>query len=454
MTHNIPIGNWTPYVQSDISGKESASFIVGKSGGGTTDPAYGCKKMFTSTYQCGNGPSKVVNLSAEAWAKPALFDCTAENKMCSGFKLTLGDDGNMTVTDGNGKTLWSSNTNKTGLALPQFSAAKSKFGRNYLLSGEVLNIGDFIGSPSGNCYLMMTATGFQLLYNMTSCDEKTGQSNDENAFATFDVSKVSTTNIGKVGYVSNNGKIHEYPDSMVSQGTDYTLIGNYDSAGNNIKQLTKTTLDQCKQSCNDLDECYGFVYQKANVGVQPVAEETCWLKNAEMFPKGLRQPNDDYELYTRSKVVKNNNSCTKTTEPSTAAQWELLPMGEKMAMSTLCSLGAITEQEQKDLAAKHTTLSSIADLLGNKLKGLTQEKHKLDSSIKTNVTKLQTDIDTYSDIKTKTGQHVANADNIDGMLTDTDLNMISQNYKHILWTILAILFIMGGIKMARGGAST
>jgi hypothetical protein len=120
-----------------------------------------------------------------------------------------------------------------------------------------------------------------------------------------------------------------------------------------------------------------------------------------------------------------------------------------MAMSTLCSLGAITEQERRELEAKHTNLSGVAGLLGDKLKGLTSEKRKLDSSMQTNVDKLQTDIGTYSDVWDKSDNHEANTDNINGMLTDTDLNMVSQNYKHILWTILAILFIMGGIRMTR-----
>ena len=586
MTHNIPIGNWSPYVQSEISGKESASFIVGKSGGGTTDPAYGCKKMFTSTYQCGTGQTKVVNLDAEAWAKTGLFNCVDETKLCSGFRLTLGDDGNITVNNSTGSKLWSSNTNKTGIALPQYSAKNGKFSRNYLLSGEVLKAGEFIGSPSGNCYLIMAQTGgLQLQYNISSCDENTGQTSDENAHATYSIPKVNMANVGKVGYVSNDGKLHDYPDTMVGQGTDYTLIGKYDSMGNDIKQLTGVTVDKCKKTCNDLDECYGFVYKsgkKSSGGVQyvkvhytegraeciqisqiavfsngvnvakgkPVSaanvhgtdipetavdgnliqrkwpniyhssckvgdywlldlqqeypvekiayynrddlsvsprakgmlidlmdsekkvlktitltgdmaqtfsiavgqaatDNTCWLKNAGMFPKGVRQPNEDFELYTRSKVVKNNNSCNKAIESTSAANWELFPIGEKMAMSTLCSLGAITEQERRELEAKHTNLSGVAGLLGDKLKGLTSEKRKLDSSMQTNVDKLQTDIGTYSDVWDKSDNHEANTDNINGMLTDTDLNMVSQNYKHILWTILAILFIMGGIRINR-----
>lgn len=585
MTHTIPIGNWTSYVQSEINGKDNSSFIIGKSGGGTTDPAYGCRKRFTATYQCGTGPTKEINIAPEAWGQAALFDCTAESKVCSDFRLTLGDDGNIVITNSTKNIIWTSNTTKTGLALPEFSAKKGRYGRNYLVAGEVLNIGEFVGSPSGNCYLMMVKDkGLELHYNVSSCDKGT----DDTSYATYSIPPTNIANVGKVGYVTNAGKINEYPSSMVGLGSDYTLIGKYDSYGNDIKQLSNVTTEQCKKSCNDLNECYGFVHKsgkKVTGGVQfikihypegrgeciqisqlavysggvnvakdksvsaanvladtlpeyavdgtlsqknypniyhssckigdfwlldlereyPIekvvyynrgdsyssrangmlidlmdaekkvlktlttteemtqsfdvaigsntTEETCWLKNAGMFPKGLRQQNDDYELYTRTKMVKNNNSCNKTVEQSTAMNWDLFPMGEKMTMDTLCSLGAITEQERKELEEKHNKLSGVATLLGNKLQDLTSQKSKIDSSMQANVDKLKTDIGTYTDVWKQADEHDTNSPHVDGVLMDTDLNRVSQNYKNILWTILAILIIIGGIRLTRNNSS-
>jgi hypothetical protein len=595
MSYNVPIGNWTSYVQKEVNGKENSTFIVGQSGGGNIDPAYGCRKRFTATYQCGSGPTKTVNIDPEAWGQAATFDCTAENKVCAGFKLTLGDDGNIVITDNSNKQLWTSNTNKTGLALPQYSAKNGKYGRNYLLSGETLSIGEFIGSPSGNCYLIMASdqdtskgAGLQLKYNISSCtmsDENTGFGTDDNSFATYSINKVNTNNLGKVGYISNNGKIHEYPSTMLGQGTDYSLLGNYNSKGNDIKNITNVNVDQCKKSCNEIDDCNGFVYSAGkktsgiqfiklhfgdniaqcvqisqlavysngvnvaqgkpvtstpsfgkskpaeravdgtlsaqdypdlyhsncnsgdywlldlqqefpiekivyynrnnntyssrakgmmvelmdsskkilktltltgdvvqtydvNIG-QPASPEQCWLKNSEMFPKGLRQEDNDLELYIRNKSVTNNNSCNKTVEASTITDWELFPIGEKMTMDTLCNLGAITEQERKELEQKHTKLSGIADIIKNKLQYLTKEKSKIDMSMDKNINKLKTDISSYHNIWEQADNHIANTDNINAILEDTDLNMVSQNYKYLLWTILAILLIIGGIRVTR-----
>jgi len=575
---NIPIGNWTTSVQEEINDKVTASYIVGQPGGGPNNPIDGCQKRFTSTYQCGSGPTKEINIPPEAWGQAALFDCTAESKTCDGFKLTLGDDGNIIVTDGTNSTIWSSNTTKTGLALPQYSAKNGKTGRNYLLTSEVLNVGEFIGSPSGNCYLIMTATGLQLLYNMSGCtmtDENTGVSSDANSYATYSIPKVNVSSLGKVGYISPDGKLKEYPSELLGTGSTYNLIGNYDSLGNDIKQIRKSGtvaaapepvhhldfigksltweasnayaqskggrlatwaellayikskggallpgkdqwvavtngfnnandwieigntnhppgisqtkdfgsnawwyspgtnptwnfyvfwisqapaasapapisanpsssfLNQCEQACNELGDCAGFV---ANA-------DTCWLKNSGMFPTGLRQPNNDYELYTRNKTVKNNNSCVKTIENSTAANWELLPMGEKMSMNTLCNLGAITEQERKELEEKYLKLYGVTATLDNKLQGLTREKSKIEHSMKNNTGKLKSDMNNYKNVWNQADDNVNSLDNISGMLQDTDLNMVSQNYKHMLWTILAILIIIGGIRMTRNSIS-
>ena len=38
---------------------------------------------------------------------------------------------------------------------------------------------------------------------------------------------------------------------------------------------------------------------------------------------------------------------------------------------------------------------------------------------------------------------------LNAMNEDRDLNMMSENYKHIMWSILAIVIIIGTIKMTK-----
>ena len=39
--------------------------------------------------------------------------------------------------------------------------------------------------------------------------------------------------------------------------------------------------------------------------------------------------------------------------------------------------------------------------------------------------------------------------NLAAMREDRDLNMMSQNYRHIMWSILAIIIIIGTMKMTK-----
>ena len=143
-TYNDPIGNWSKYVkESQNMSDYNESYLVGQEG---NDPAPGCGKMFTTTYKCGNGPTKYSNVSAEARGKFASLDCTKEHNNCSSYRLTLTDDGNLTYTK-NGTIIWNSSTNKTGLPVVKYQATNSKYGRNYIKSGEFLSVGEFIGSP-------------------------------------------------------------------------------------------------------------------------------------------------------------------------------------------------------------------------------------------------------------------------------------------------------------------
>ena len=168
---SVNIGNWTPYVKDAVRGNVSTSYTIAGH-----DPAYGCYKNFAASYRCGNSPNtKTINIPGEAGGQTAFFDCTAENNKCKKFRLTLGDDGNLILTDSENKQIWTSDTHQTGLSLDEFSAKRSKYGRNYLLAGETLYLGEFIGSPSGNCYLIMDrtpeGTGLQLKYSVMNCDD-------------------------------------------------------------------------------------------------------------------------------------------------------------------------------------------------------------------------------------------------------------------------------------------
>ena len=443
--YNVSVGNWTKNVVDSVNGKINAPFLV-TTGGPDGDPARGCPKEFTANYQCGtNSTTKEITVDAEANGHMATFDCTEEDAKCSNFKLTVEDTGNLVMTNNSGGIVWQSNTSATGLSLDKYKGSNSKYGRNYMMGGENLGLGEFVGSPSGNCFLIMSDSGLNLSYAIADCTMKSdsiGYGDSENANALYGVSKASVDDLGKVGYVTDGGSLREYPDSMLKPGTTYFSMGSYDTLpGNNLNNYGNSSIDDCKEKCNADDACAGFVMNTAN--------NICYTKPEGMFPKGLRIPAENTELYVRSKGVANNATCTKTVDSTTATEWELFPTGQKMAIDTLCQLGFVTQKERAEMADAHQDLTVVKDELSQKLQNLSEQDARLISSLGKNIEKLDKDLHQYDNVRSKTIAAESGYQNVVGMKDDSEIQMVSDNYHYLLWSILAILIVAGGIKATR-----
>lgn len=447
-TQQVPIGNWTQYIKNALTGKNNfIKFLIGKSGGGLDDPTESdCNKSFNASYQCGNGTTKLINIEKDARGQTVVFDCTKESEICNGVRLTIGDDGNLVMSNSNGEQIWTSNTNKTGIPLDKYKAVNSKYKRNYLKSGEILQLGEFIGSPSGNCYLQMVKkqngnAGLELRYEVTECSESDGKSDSKYSNLLYSVPKVNTQSLTKVGYVDNDSNLHEYPNDMVSYGNNYYLMGNYTNKGNDINTIENSTMEQCREKCNTNDNCAGFVFNNI--------DKTCKTKSSGMFPLSNRVPDKNSELYVRSKSVANNASCTKAVNSSTSMEWELYPANVKMSPDTLCNLGLIVKDEKQFLDAANKDLRELSNTLEDKIKKLSKEDKKLVSDLGYNVDKLKNDLNEYNNVYKVAENKNNEFDRAIAMYEDTNLDMISENYQYLLWTILAIIIIIGSIRITK-----
>ena len=450
-TQPVPIGNWTQYIKNTLTGSNNfIQFLIGKSGGGLDNPTEAdCDKAFNASYQCGNGKNKLINIPSGSRGQTVVFDCRDETAICSGFKITLGDDGNLVMTNSKNEHIWSSNTSKTGISLEKYKAANGKYKRNFIKSGEILGIGEFIGSPSGNCYLQMVKkqdgnAGLELRYEVTDCSSKTDtltKGNSKYSNGLYSIPRTNINNLNKVGYVTDDGKLREYPSDMITHGNNYYLLGNYSNEGNNIDTIQNSSVDGCKEKCNSNNECAGFIFNSA--------DKTCQIKTSSMFPNSNRVPDKNSELYVRSKSVSNNASCTKNINASNAMEWDLYPAGTKMSMDTLCQLGLVTAKEKAELDAANQNLHGLSSNLESKLKDLTQEDEKLVSMLGYNVNKLKKDLNSYEKVYKVAKKHDDNFNRAAAQYEDTSLSMISRNYQYLLWTILAIIIIIGSIRVTR-----
>jgi hypothetical protein len=387
------------------------------------------------------------------------------------YFLILQDDGNMVVYKGTGPndnqgTIWSSQT--TGKQLkpnPNYKAEKGKYGKNWIASGSTLAAGDFIGSIDGSIYLIMQIDGNLVLYTSQNTENCQKMKDDNigggvNANALYELSEVGTpSNLGKIAYIDSDTKLKEYPSSLLEKSNDYVLINNFDSVGNDINQITSNSnANECIKACNANEECAGFVFEPKG--------KTCYLKNSNMYPASKRQYYQDSGLVmgVRKPQLKStvNNSCGRDIVDISSIQYNNYIKGEQMTNTTICQNNIIEEEDKKNL----TNLQNNLITVGKDITGQTNNLYSTDTNIgkilSTNSKNFKNNVNMYKSNDTKIKKELnlpvtlqsnsivegmtnfkvpnknLNINDINSMLTDTDIRVLHENYSYIFWSILAV----------------
>lgn len=438
----------------------ASSFQIGV--GTPKDPAVGCAKNFTASYTCGTSSTlNSVDLDAEASGKVATFDCDKQAVICTGGRLYIEDTGNATLKDYAGNTVWQSNTNTTGLALEEYSAAKTKYKRNYLETGEFLRAGEIVGSPSGNCYLKCSMSSsklkLQINYQVLGCN-KPGQDPDSNSFgeygyvngpkninagATYSMQQgVQNHNLqGSVGYSDNDMNIREYPKNLMTLGKGYFNLGNYNTPNvSNLEHLESTDVDGCRKACNARDDCYGFV----------MSNNSCLLKPKDNYPTNLKRVYDENSrLYVRKMKVTNDNSCTTDIKKTYGQLYANMPKGSSMTKKTLCQLGEATSEQLKIVSAKEKKLQVQLGKITNEITKLNKQNNTLDNEMLSALKQLEKESEEYKKTLNETVKDKERLQNSEAMEETSNLDMVSSNLHFMAWTALAALLVAGSIKASR-----
>lgn len=458
--YTVTFGNLTEDVkktldESDESGKSYLNYLIGK--GTRDDPAYGCSKAFSSNYKCGNGPSKKVYVKREAGGRFAPFNCVEENRKCN-FLLNVQDDGNLVIYSfdskgadqwSNVKPIWSSNTNKAfDIPDPNKTASNGKFKRAFMLPGETLEDGEFIGSPTGKCFLtMIKGKGLVLMYNKSNChtvESKmygNGQIYDDSVpAASYVIPTNDLSNYYKTGYIDRNAVLQKYNDDLLSKSNSYTGLGNFRLDGSSIKTIETEDLNVCKTECNNNPECDGFTF----------GNNMCDLRSsASMYPTVKRYSDTNIALYKRLNSVNNNVSCSKEIIPVSLDQYSSYVQGETMNPNVICGLGVYNESYYQKLKTDLTHLQNNVNHLNQRLSNLSQADKNILAQNGLTEAKLNKDIISIQHMRTKFLGFKPQMETVKGIEFDAESEMISSSYYNILWSILAIVIVIGGIKMSK-----
>ena len=314
--------------------------------------ATNCTKISDGTYSGGGYSNAIYSLD------PSSF-----------YYLILQDDGNMCIYRGSGPDdnqggIWCSET--TGLqqkANPAYTAAKGKYGKNWIPSGSTLSAGDFIGSNDGSMYLIMQSDGHLIIYTSTD-SENCQKMKDENmgggegANALYELAEIGIpANLGKIGYVDSNSLLSIYGDSNIEQTTN---------------------------------------------GQPPK------LKN---LPVGV------------SNKIVNIDSLA----------FENYPKSDKMNSSY--GLANANTTQKQELDQLKTRLDQISQQLLDDTNALNTDEIKVGNQSTLQTQNIANYLNEYKNTNTKIKNSTSN---ITGIVRDSDINVLKENYNYLFWSILAV----------------
>jgi hypothetical protein len=334
-------------------------------------------------------------------------------------------------------------------------ASKGKYGKPYLLSGQSLSANDWIGSADGSLKLLMQTDGNLVLYtsvNKKGCvfDKTSKQmfgTNNVNAVYQLDNNGYSN-NLGNLGYIDKNTVLHKYPSSMIGYSNEYTIYNNFDSKGNDISQVQTADINSCKEQCNNYanNGCAGFVFQKGS--------NICYLKDAGIYPKSARQSNSSLTLGVRTPSIINGSYSNAKINMIDSIQYQNYPKGDDMSASLNFNAPVMNENIKNQMTQIQNQLTNVGGQIADKMEELYRHDKDIVKKMNMNDEEFKKQILMYksTDMKSRNlvgatlnsnskkveGMQNLGISDINGMLMDSDLHILQENYGYIFWSILAV----------------
>jgi len=249
---------------------------------------------------------------------------------------------------------------------------------------------------------------------------------------------IYVSELNKMGYIDSNDLLLEYPADMIKGSDQYKVIENTDSEGNNFggMPMQNSNVEQCKRACSASETCGGFVFDRTN--------NNCWLKNKNMYPVNSKNKFQGLDLYLRLPKVENNASCSKEIMEIDSIAWENYKKSSRnMTKDTICGLAKVTEPGMNVKNNLKTEIADVAKEIIDRINILGNSSTGLDSNMEKTKSQLLNNIEIYKKINEEYSKNKNTyAVNISGILTDSDSNVLQENYNYMFWSILAIGLII------------
>ena len=441
-------------------------------------------------YNCGKVPTKTpINIGGQNAGAGYNISCMDLHSKYPSFTLELSDTGILTITNNASaaeanadskkvtydmsfeyKTATLSNKQVVTLNMPQYDEwVRPSINQGNSLTASSKNIhsitnGQWISSPNGYCRLILTNGTLHLEYSLqdVSQDKDGNLVGNGSSVALYSIQNVNASNLGVTAHIDINGAVNPYPSlpsSITAYDNKYTEMKGYIP---NPSILTKpgsgnvnanSNDSQCRIECNNDPMCAGYVVYKG----------MCRRLTADqIFPTGGdRIPDPQNTTYIRNpKFPQNDKSCRKTLDAVIDSNAYSYYLGNKitpnppttMTPATKCNLGKVLDSQMKELDTKNQQAVAKGEEIKGQFKHLFGRENKVLNSISDNRTTSKI-YDEYTKKATDKIQSIKNAQITKSAVEkDSDLLLISDNYRYVIWGIVSLLLSIVTIKGLRAAS--
>jgi len=334
---------------------------------------------------------------------------------------------------------------------PKFAAAKSKYGKNYLVAGQTLAAGEFIGSPDGSLYLLMDSNGVLSLNTSASvpnCKKQPsgmyGGGVGANAIYELVSGPGFRGEIGKLGYVDENSGMHLYANDETDFSNTYAQFDGLNSSVADISSLSSVSdPNVCQTECNNNAKCGAVVYNTST--------KNCNLKGSD-FTSAATTTDPTTSLYIRNK------------QPTT------LPYGISSNVNNIDSIkfrnynngGVYGNPKVNATSVERSALDNAdtrAKLLYNQLAGVKEQFDNMtdninginttNSSINSNHASINSNAASYKLTREQAEVFKQNVKQGDNIVKDSNIVVLQRNYNYMLWSILATGAVLVSMAVVR-----
>ena len=332
---------------------------------------------------------------------------------------------------------------------------------------------EFLSSPNGYCRLKLVKNynnslstptyKFVIqysLYNLALDNSNYAAGNITNAtpgdesYALYYIDNIQANNVGGLSYVDMNNNVFTHnkpPSGYYSLGDSYIESKNY-MPSNVITPLSvkqNVTPEQCGNTCSNDANCGGYT----------VKDGICrTFSTSSIYPNNLRIYAEGASTFMREPQVTDDMvhpTCSKKNMSTTNDVYNNFGSyitGASMTNTKKCGMAVVLDSEIQSLNNANAAAISKGKVIKDQMNKIYEKQNNAINDLQTNNMLANEFEDVIKDVDTAIETKEENALTIVAAKDNTDLILLSDNYKYIIWGIITLLLSIGAIKALRIGS--